>query len=55
VCFAAGSRIGPVTTLVPTGNVTAVASAGDSVYVGMQPPDIEAWAVSRYRIPVACR
>jgi len=56
VCFAAGSQIGPVTTVPVRGEVTAVAATADRVYVTAEhvlgsPPD----TITSYPVPAACR
>jgi hypothetical protein len=56
VCFAAGRPTGPVTTVMARGSVTAVASVGDIVYVGLQTDGTGQTAtVVRYRVPATCR
>jgi hypothetical protein len=57
VCFTAGDKVGPVTTMPVTGEVVALAAAGDTVYVNAeQPPGSDApSAVISYPIPAACR
>jgi hypothetical protein len=55
VCFAAGSRTGPVTSLPTSDPVTALASSGDTVYVTTTPADAASGIVRSYPVPAACR
>lgn len=51
VCFTAGSRIGPVSTLPVSGQVAALAATPDTVYVTTTPQ----LNVMSYPVPRACR
>jgi hypothetical protein len=55
VCFAAGGRIGAVTSLPAPGPVTALAASGGTVYVTSTPRDAASGTVTSYPIPAACR
>jgi hypothetical protein len=56
VCFTAGNPMGPVTTVLASGDVVAVASASDTVYVSTQSADAYGpSAVTAYRVPAACQ
>ncbi len=56
VCFAAGSRIGPVTTLPVSGQVAALAATPDTVYVTTTPRHTyDNFNVTSYPVPGACR
>jgi hypothetical protein len=57
VCFTAGTRLGPVTTLPVVGEVVALAATADTVYVNaLQPPGSYAPSpITGYPIPAACR
>jgi hypothetical protein len=57
VCFTAGGKTGPVTTLPVTGAVIALAATASTVYVSAQdPPGSYAPApITSYPVPAACR
>jgi hypothetical protein len=55
VCFAAGSRTGPVTTLAVPGPVSALAESGSTVYISATAPDANSGTVVSYPVPAACR
>jgi hypothetical protein len=57
VCFTAGGKIGPVTTMPVAGEVMALAATAGTVYVNAeQPPGSYApSAITGYPIPAACR
>lgn len=55
VCFADDSQPGPVTTLPLRGPVTALAAAGNAVYVTTTPADAASGTVTSYPVPAACR
>jgi hypothetical protein len=56
VCFAAGSQIGPLTTLPVRGQVAALAATPDTVYVTTTPGNSYGnFSVMSYRVPAACR
>jgi hypothetical protein len=55
VCFAAGSQIGPVTTLPVSGQVAALAATPDTVYVTTTPRHTDDnFSVTSYPVPGAC-
>ena len=54
VCFAAGSRIGPVTSLPVRGPVTALAASGGTAYVTTTPRDALSGTVTSYPVPATC-
>jgi len=55
VCFAAGGRIGPVTSLPARAPVTALAASVGTVYVTTTPQDAASGTVTSYPLPAACR
>jgi hypothetical protein len=57
VCFTAGGKTGPVTTLPVTGEVAALAATASMVYVNvLEPPGSYAPSpITGYPVPAACR
>lgn len=56
VCFAAGSQLGPITTLPVSGQVAALAASPDTVYVTTTPqPTYDNSNVLSYPVPDTCR
>ena len=56
VCFAAGSQIGPISTLPVNGEVAALAATADTVYVTTTPRhSYDNFGITSYPVPAVCR